>query len=144
MSGSASLRRLDEEDHSGPRRKGLQVKYMLLIYSSPATWNALSEPERDAFAAEHAALHAEIMGSGEWVGGDALADPTQSWAVRVRDGALFTTEGPYAETREHVAGYTLIDVDALDRALEIAARLPDSGLCGVEVRPIMHDGGLEM
>jgi hypothetical protein len=94
---------------------------MLLIYSSPATWNALSEAER--------------------AGGNALADPVLARSVQVRDGAVMVTDGPYGETKEHLAGYSLIDCTGLERALEIAARVPDAAVCRVEVRPLMTRDG---
>jgi hypothetical protein len=120
------------------------MKYMLLIYSSPATWNALSQEERERMERDHSELVEELVASGEWVGGNALADPVRSTAVRVRDGIATTTDGPYAETKEHLAGYDLVECDSLERALEIAARIPDAAVCGVEVRPIMDPGGQEM
>jgi hypothetical protein len=121
-----------------------RVKYMLLIYSSPATWNALSQDERDRMGRDHTQLYRELVESGEWVGGNALADQARSKAVRVRDGVAVTTDGPYAEAKEHLAGYDVVDCAGLDRALVIAARIPDARVCGVEVRPIMDPGGLEM
>jgi hypothetical protein len=120
------------------------VRYMLLIYSSPATWNAMSPGEREQFTTQHAALHEQLLESGEWVGGNALADPSQSQAVRVRDDLRIVTEGPYAETREHLAGYIVVDVVGLDRVLDIATQIPDAHLCGVEVRPVLSQSGMEM
>lgn len=120
------------------------MRYMLLIYSSPATWNALSHEEREQLASQHAALHEQLVASGEWVGGNALADPSRSHAVQVRDGVPMATEGPYAETREHLAGYNVVDVVSLERALEIAGQIPDARVCGIEVRPVMTPGGMEM
>jgi hypothetical protein len=120
------------------------VKYMLLIYSSPATWNALSQEERDHMVRDHAELYEELVASGEWVGGNILADPSRSRGVRVRDGVTRATDGPYAEVKEHLAGYDIVDCETPERALEIAARIPDARVCGVEVRPILDPGGLEM
>jgi len=120
------------------------VKYMMLIYSSPATWDALSQAERDQVERDHTLLHHELVQSGEWVGGNVLADPSRSVCVRVRAGVPATADGPFAEVKEHLAGYDLVDCDSLERALEIAARIPDAGVCGVEVRPIMEVGGMEM
>ena len=120
------------------------MKYMLLIYSSPATWNALSQDEREQLARDHADLYQDLVASGEWIGGNVLADPGRSTAVRVRDGITTSTDGPYAEVKEHVAGYDLIECDSLERAVQIAARIPDARICGVEVRPLMDPGGMEM
>jgi hypothetical protein len=107
---------------------------MILIFSSPATWDALSPGERDRMERDHGALVEELMASGEWVGGNILADPTQARAVR--KGAV--TDGPFIEAKEHMAGYDLVDCASLERALEIAARVPDAEVCGVEVRPIIE------
>ncbi len=120
------------------------MKYMLLIYSSPATWDAMSNDEREQLGRDHAALYRELVESGEWVDGNGLADQVQSKAVRVRDGVAVTTDGPYAEAKEHLAGYDVVDCASVERALEIAARVPDARVCGVEVRPIMDPGGMEM
>jgi len=120
------------------------MKYMLLIYSSPATWDALTQAERDELERAHSELYYELVRSGEWVGGNALADPSRSVGVRVRDGVPVTTDGPYVEVKEHLAGYDVVDCESLERALEIAARIPDAAICGVEVRPIMDVGGMEM
>jgi hypothetical protein len=120
------------------------VKYMLLIYSNPATWEALSDEERDGMMAEADAIIEELTESGEWVGGEALADPANTRTVRVRGGVPVVTDGPFAEAKEHLAGYCLIDCERLERATEIAARWPDARLVGVELRPIMHQGGTDV
>ena len=113
------------------------MRYMLLIYANTATWEALSEEERAALGREHAALVRELVASGEWVGGSPLADESQSRTVRVRDGVPAVTDGPFAEAKEHLAGYDLVDCDGPERAAEIAARIPDARLCAVEVRPLL-------
>ena len=120
------------------------MKYVLLIYSSSATWEALSQEERVQMGRDHAALYRELVESGEWVGGNALADQVQSKAVRVREGVSLTTDGPFAEVKEHLAGYDVVDCASMERALEIAARIPDARVCGVEVRPVMIPAGMEM
>ncbi|GAA5069383.1 hypothetical protein HNP84_008938 [Thermocatellispora tengchongensis] len=115
------------------------MRFMLLIYSSP---DARQEVTR-----EHVRLRAELAESGEWMGGDELAGDELAHVVRVRDGAAVVGAGAYrvaGDRGEHLAGYELIDCDSLERALEIAARLPQARVCGVEVRPLMHPGGLEM
>ncbi|HVD16627.1 MAG TPA: YciI family protein [Actinomycetota bacterium] len=120
------------------------MKYMLLIYSNPTTWQTMSEEERNGLMGEAEALMQELTESGEWVGGAALADPSHSRTVRVRDHVPATTDGPFAEAKEHLAGYCVIDCESIDRATEIAARWPDARLVAMEVRPIMDDAGLEM
>jgi hypothetical protein len=117
---------------------------MLLIYSSPATWEALSQQQRDDMMTEHSTLYRELVESGEWVGGNPLADPSLAVGVRVRNGATVATDGPYAEVKEHLAGYDVVDCDSFERAVQIAARIPDAAICGVEVRPILDLSGMEM
>ncbi|MGK5739482.1 YciI family protein [Micromonospora sp. URMC 103] len=120
------------------------MKYLLLIYSSPATWQALPGQQRERMTREHAALVAELTASGEYVGGHALADATHARVVRVRETVPMITDGPYAEVKEQLAGYDVVDCDSIERATEIAARLPEAGLFAVEVRPVMDLNGMEM
>lgn len=120
------------------------MKYMLLIYSNPESWAALSEAERDTLAREHAALYRELAAAGTLVGAEALADPATTTTVRVRDGVPAVSDGPFAEAKEHLAGYYLIEVVDLDAAHAVAARVPDARLVGVEVRPVMAPSGMEM
>jgi hypothetical protein len=115
---------------------------MLLIYSNTETWEALPAEERSRGAREHAALVRELIESGEWVGGNPLADPVTTRTVRVVDGVPVTTDGPFAEAKEHLAGYDLVECDSPERAAEIAARLPDARWCAVEVRPIVDFLGM--
>ncbi len=124
------------------------MKFMLLIWSNPANWDALPPTEQEALerdaSAEHAALDAALMGSGELVVSAALADPVTTRTVRVRAGVLTRTDGPYAEAKEHLVGYYLVDCASLDRATEIAAKIPDARWERVEIRPAMDVAGLEM
>jgi hypothetical protein len=120
------------------------VKYMLLIHSNPGAFDALPEEERAALMAEFEALNTEITESGELLGGAALGPPDESKVVRVRGGVPATTDGPFAEAKEHLAGYYVVDVGSLDRALEIAARDPASRLWAVEVRPVTDTAGAEV
>ena len=73
----------------------------------------------------------------------ALADPVNTWSIRVRNGVPATTDGPYVETKEHLAGYLLVDCESPERASEIAARIPDARFAAVEVHPIMDMSGQE-
>jgi hypothetical protein len=112
------------------------VKYILMIYSNPETFATMSE-DLEAVMAEADALMKELTESGEWVGGEALADPINSKTVKVRDGVPVVTDGPFVEAKEHLAGYCLLDCESLERALEIAARWPDARFNAVEIRPLM-------
>lgn len=120
------------------------MKYMLLIYQNPANWEALSEEETSAVMDEVDALMKELTESGEWVGGEALADSSQTKTVRVREGLPAVTDGPFLESKEHLVGYCLFDCESTERATEIAARWPDARYAAVEVRPLMSQGGEEM
>ena len=120
------------------------MKYMMLIYSSPATWDALSQEERDQLERDHAELYRELVRSGEWVGGNPLADPSRSVGVRVRGGVAVTSDGPYAEVKEHLAGFYLIECDSIDRAIEYAARIPEAAYVDVEVRPVLDHISVDM
>jgi hypothetical protein len=118
------------------------MKYMLLIYNNPATYEALPADERDALFAQVDKLMAELTESGEWVGGEALADSSTAKTVRVRDGVPVATDGPFVESKEQFAGYVMVDCESEERAVEIAARWPDAQYFAMEVRPLMvHDAG---
>ncbi len=124
------------------------MKFLLMIWSNPQNWDALSPAEQRALegdpVAEHAALDAALISSGELVLSAALADPVTTRTVRVRDGALTSTDGPYAEAREHLMGYYMVECDSLERATAIAAQIPDARWDRVEIRPAMDVAGLEM
>lgn len=120
------------------------MKYMLLIYSDPAVWDALSADERAAMAAEADSLMTELKKSGEWVGGEPLADPANTRTVRVRGGVPEVTDGPFLEAKEHLAGICVVECETAERATQIAARWPDSRYVALEVRPVMYPAGLEM
>jgi hypothetical protein len=91
----------------------------------------------------HGAFIETVTASGEMILTQALADPSQSAVVTVRDGERLVTDGPYLEAKEYLGGYYLIDVEGRDRALELAALIPDAKIpgMGVEVRQVMFDGG---
>jgi hypothetical protein len=114
------------------------VKYMLLIYNNPATYEAWSEAERTALFGEVDQIMTELRESGELVGGEALADVSNTRTVRVRDGVPAVTDGPFAEAKEQFAGYLMVDCETEERAVEIAARWPDARYFTMEVRPVMH------
>ena len=120
------------------------MKYMLLILSNAESWESLSEQQRDALARAHAELSAELADNGQLVSAAGLADPITTTTVTVREGVRATTDGPYAETKEHLAGFYLVECDDLDQAIGYAARMPDAEYVAVEVRPVMDDAGLEM
>ena len=120
------------------------MKYLLMIYLNPAILESLSEDERNAVFAAHDEFQKPIRESGELLGFAALADPSNSTTVRVRDGVPAVTDGPYVESKEFLAGYYVVDCETVERANELAAQLPDARFTGVEVRPIMEETGAEM
>jgi hypothetical protein len=115
------------------------MQYMLLIYSDPSGWDTMSEADQGALYGAYGAFTEELQASGKHVAGDALQGLETATSVRVRDGETLTTDGPFAETKEVLGGYYLIDVETLDEALEWAAKLPGSWYGTVEVRPVVTD-----
>ena len=113
------------------------MKYMLLIYQNRAAWETLSEGDVQGVMSEVDALMTELTASGEWVGGEGLAPATQAKIVRVRDGVPAVTDGPFAEAKEQMVGYCIVDCATEQRAIEIAARWPDARWWAMEVRPMM-------
>lgn len=120
------------------------MKYLLLIYMNPAILDAMSEDERNEVFRGHDEFMRTITESGEMVSTEALADPAQSAVVRIRDGNLAVTDGPYVEAKEYLAGYYLVDCESRQRAIELAAMIPDAKFTAMEVRPVMFSAGQEM
>jgi hypothetical protein len=113
------------------------MQYMLLIHSgdAPEKWDSLSEDEQKAIMGEYLA----ISQSPGVTGGDQLQPADTATTVRVDDGRTLTTDGPFAETKEALGGYYLLDADDLDAAIEVASRIPAARLGGaVEVRPVVE------
>lgn len=126
------------------------MKYVILIYSNPQPWGhptgdyvaevlALPKEEREKLDAAFEKLLGELQERGELLGGEALGDPASSTLYRWKAGGPTSTDGPYAETKEHLAGFFKIDVESQERAEEIAARFAGPGET-VELRPIMVFG----
>jgi hypothetical protein len=115
------------------------MKYLVLIYSNAGSrelWQQFSETERARGLAAYAALDEELAASGELVVSEALADPARTKRVRLDEGVALTTDGPFAEAKEHLAGIYLLDVTSEERAVEIAGKVPEAWLGLVEVRPV--------
>jgi hypothetical protein len=116
------------------------MQYLLLLYARPEDWTTRSPAEIEAVVAEHGALIGELRASGKYLNSNALELGSAATTVRVRDGKLHLTDGPFAETREQLGGYYLVDAKDLDDALAIAARIPDAGVGCVEIRPVKDVG----
>jgi hypothetical protein len=120
------------------------VKYLLMIYMNPAVWESLTEEQRNEVFSGHEEFLKVARESGEMIGTHALADPSNSTVVRVREGAPAVTDGPYVEAKEYLAGYYLVDCETKERAVELAGKVPDAQYTAIEVRPVMFSAGAEM
>ena len=113
------------------------MRYLCLIYDEEKKLAAMPKGESDAFMGEYFAFTEDIKKSGHYVGGNALQPVGTATSVRVRSGKMSTTDGPFAETKEQLGGYYLIEAKDLDPALEWAARCPGAAWGTIEVRPVM-------
>lgn len=117
------------------------MRYLLLIYSEEKAW---TENDREHCYAESTKLIHELEARGQYVAAAPLHPVSTATSVRVRQGRRLVTDGPFAETREQLGGYFLIEAKDLDQAIEIAARIPAARKGTVEVRPVMELAGLPM
>ena len=113
------------------------MKYALLIYADEKAWASVPPDEQHAIHEEYDKFANELVERGVMRGGDELADSPAATTVRVRDGQQLVTDGPFAETKEQLGGYYVIEADGLDRALEAAKRCPGAKGGTIEVRPVM-------
>jgi hypothetical protein len=121
------------------------MKFLLMLHNNPAALESLTEEGRQALMDGHARFIEETQRSGELVVTQALHDPSASAVVRVRGGRPAVSDGPYLETKEFLGGFYMLDVVDRDRALELAAHVPDASIdgMGVEVRQVMFEAGME-
>ena len=116
------------------------MQYLLLIYGNEESFGKMSKAEQDGVLQEYGAFTKGIAQSGHYRGGNELAAISTATTVRVRDKKRLVTDGPFAETKEQLGGYYLIDAKGLDDALAVAARIPSARWGSIEVRPIVpHD-----
>jgi hypothetical protein len=122
------------------------MKYMLIMQTNPNVWDALPEEERNEVMNGHGAFLKTIQESGEMISTHALADPANSASVRRHDGVPAVTDGPFAEAKEYMGGYYLVDCESRERAIELALLIPDTRIngLGIEVRPVMFSAGSDM
>ena len=123
------------------------MKYLIMVYLNPemrAAWASFSDEERARGWAAHAAVREQLTASGELVHSEALVDPSLGKQVAVRGDDIVTTDGPFAEAKEALAGFYLVECDSLERAIEHAARLPEAQFSTVEVRPVLSMRGDDM
>jgi len=114
------------------------MQYLLLIHDDEEAFLALSDEDKATMYREYGALTAALQDSGAYVGGNQLQPTSSGVTVRVRDGEQVVTDGPFAETKEQLGGYYLIEADSLDEALEWAAKIPSARVGSIEVRPLMQ------
>ena len=115
------------------------MKYMLLIYADEQAW---PYPEREECFAESTQLAQQLSEEGHYLAAAPLQPSSTATSIRVRDGKPLVTDGPFAETREQLGGYFLIEADDLDDAMEIATRIPGARRGTVEIRPVIEIAGL--
>jgi hypothetical protein len=112
------------------------MHYLLLIYSNEKEFAAMSPSVLGSMTAEYTEFTKGIIQAGQFKAGDRLKPTSAATTVRVRNGQVVTTDGPFAETREQLGGYYLVDAKNLDEAIAIAARIPGARVGSIEVRPI--------
>jgi hypothetical protein len=115
------------------------MQYMALIYSAPANEPKYGSPEFKAMVDGYNAFTTELKARGGFVAGDALKPTETATSVRVRGGNVETMDGPFAETKEHLGGYYVIEAADLDAAVKIAAMIPTAAFGTIEVRPVMFN-----
>ena len=123
------------------------MKYLILIQSNPrslAVWETMTDEQRMAFGRDHLRLNDEMQEAGVHVASEGLADPSLATWVSVRDGRTIASDGPYAEVKEHLAGFYLIDVPTAEEAVAWAAKVPDASYTEVEVRPVLDMSGWDI
>jgi hypothetical protein len=112
------------------------MQYLLLIYDNEKKWATMSETESKKLMEEYSTFTEDLQKSGKLVAGDALQPTHTATTVRVREGKRLTTDGPFAETKEQLGGYYLVEAKDLDEAIAIAAKIPSVRMGSIEVRPI--------
>jgi hypothetical protein len=112
------------------------MKYLCLIYDNESTWANMSQAEAEAMMGEYFAFTEAIKKSGHHIAGEALQPVQTATTVRVRNGKTSTTDGPFAETKEQLGGFYMIEAKDLNDAIQVAQRIPSAKLGSVEVRPV--------
>jgi hypothetical protein len=123
------------------RRRAIQedaMQYLCLIYDDERAWQKLPPAETEKVIGEFTAFTESVKKSGHYAGGNALAPTHTATTVRVRQGKVATTDGPFAETKEQLGGYYLLNARDLNEAIQLAARIPGARFGSVEVRPVME------
>jgi hypothetical protein len=114
------------------------MKYLCLIYEEETLWQKMPKAEAEKIYGEYFAFGDNIKKSGHYVGGNALQPTHAATTVRMRNGKLSTTDGPFAETKEQLGGYYLLEAKDLNDAIQVASRIPGARMGSIEVRPVME------
>jgi len=114
------------------------MRYLCLIYENEKNYATMPKSESDNVIAEYGAFTQGIKESGHYVGGNALQPTPSATTLRVRNGKVSTTDGPFAETKEQLGGYYLINAKDLNDAIQVASKIPSAKFGSIEVRPIME------
>jgi hypothetical protein len=112
------------------------MKYLCLVYDDERNLDAMSDGELDGLVAQCLAVDEELRKSGQVIASEALQPVQTATTVRIRNGKVSTVDGPFAETKEQLGGFFLIDAKDLDEAIQVAAKIPSARLGSIEVRPI--------
>jgi hypothetical protein len=113
------------------------MRYLCLIYENEKQWESLPPAESESIMNEYFAFTEDIRKNGKMVAGEALQPTVTATTVRVRNGKVSTTDGPFVETKEQLGGFYLIEAKDLNEAIQIASRIPSARFGGVEVRPVI-------
>jgi hypothetical protein len=113
------------------------MKYLCLIYENEKQFETIAPAEGEAIMNEYFAFTSDIQKNGKYVAGEALQPTATATTVRVRSGKVSTTDGPFAETKEQLGGFYLIEAKDLNDAIQVAAKIPSARFGSVEVRPVM-------
>src|SRR5262245_53075391 len=120
-----------------PPHQERRMQYLLMIYENEQAWADMAPDQAKSMFAEYSEYTKSVKDSGNFVAGDALQPTSKATTVRVRDGKTLTTDGPFAETREQLGGYYLVEAKDLDEAIKLASRIPSARWGSIEVRPLM-------
>ena len=118
------------------------MKYLCLIYDDEKLYEGMSKAESDAFMGEYMEFTDGIRTSGHYVAGEALQPVATATTVRIRNGKMSTTDGPFAETKEQLGGFYLIEAADLNEAIQVAAKIPSARIGSIEVRPVVDFGDM--
>ncbi len=113
------------------------MKYLCLIYDDEKQMEGMPKDESDAFMGEYFAFTQGIQESGQFIAGEALHPVHTATTVRIRNGQMSTTDGPFAETKEQLGGFYLIEARDLNEAIQVAAKIPSARTGSIEVRPVV-------